>query len=136
MSTVHLPVRRHRLAQRRRHHIAQRPGRQRRRINWSAITSFITATTAVGALIFTAESLDATRAQVSVAEQSQYTERYSRAIEQLGNQGPDRLQIRLGGIYALERLARDSLATNPPSMKSSSHSSATTFRRNTRELDV
>lgn len=35
----------------------------------------------------------------------QFTDRYSRAIEQLGK---DNLSVRLGGIYALERLARDS----------------------------
>ena len=34
------------------------------------------------------------------------TERYSRAIEQLGHGS---LEIRLGGIYALERIARDSV---------------------------
>jgi hypothetical protein len=82
-------------------------------VNWSAVTSFLTAVTAVGALIFTAQSLNATRDQVANAEQGQLTERYSRAIEQLGQQGPERLQVRLGGIYALERLARDSPRDQP-----------------------
>jgi hypothetical protein len=45
---------------------------------------------------------------VSIAAQGQFTERYSRAIEQVGQQGPDRSQIRIGGTYALERVARDS----------------------------
>lgn len=109
-----LPIRRHQLTQRRRQHLARPPEpepeqeRQRRTVNWTAITSIITAITAVGALIFTALSLNATRDQVAVTEQGQYTDRYSRAIEQLGRQGPDQLQIRLGGIYSLERLARDS----------------------------
>jgi hypothetical protein len=40
-----------------------------------------------------------------VTEQGQITERYTKAIEQLGN---DKLDVRLGGIYALERVARDS----------------------------
>jgi hypothetical protein len=91
------------------------PAPKRRTVNWSAVTSFITALTAIGALIFTGLSLNATRDQVDVARedqrvalQGQFTDRYSRAIDQLGEQGPDRLQIRLGGIYALERLARDS----------------------------
>lgn len=40
-----------------------------------------------------------------LTEQGQLTERFTRAIEQLGN---DKLEIRLGGIYALERIAEDS----------------------------
>jgi uncharacterized protein YjbI with pentapeptide repeats len=43
--------------------------------------------------------------QVLVAQEGQITERFTRAIEQLGN---DRMEIRLGGIYALERIANDS----------------------------
>jgi hypothetical protein len=84
-------------------------------VNWPAITSLVTALTAIGALIFTALSLNATRDQVvvaqsqnTVAEQGQLTDRYTKAVEQLGQPNADRLQVRLGGIYALERLARDS----------------------------
>lgn len=86
--------------------------RTRQGVPWtgiaSRIISLITPATAIGALIFTGLSLNATRDQIAIAQQGQYTDRYSRAIEQLGRQGPDQLQIRLGGIYALERLARDS----------------------------
>lgn len=42
---------------------------------------------------------------LKVTEQGQITERYTKAIEQLGS---DKIDIRLGGIYALERIARDS----------------------------
>jgi uncharacterized protein YjbI with pentapeptide repeats len=42
-----------------------------------------------------------------LTEQGQITERFTRGIEQLGS---EKLQIRLGGIYALERIAGDSLA--------------------------
>jgi uncharacterized protein YjbI with pentapeptide repeats len=42
--------------------------------------------------------------------QGQITERFTRAIDQLGN---STLDIRLGGIYALERIARDSDADYP-----------------------
>ena len=42
---------------------------------------------------------------VEVAQESQITERFTRAIEQLGS---DKMAIRLGGIYALERIAKDS----------------------------
>jgi len=39
------------------------------------------------------------------AEQGQITERFTRAVEQLAD---ERLAVRLGGIYALERIANDS----------------------------
>ncbi len=48
---------------------------------------------------------DLDREQLRVAEQGQITERFTRAVDQLGS---DRLDVRLGGIYALERIARDS----------------------------
>jgi hypothetical protein len=43
--------------------------------------------------------------QVLVAQEGQITERFTRAIEQLGS---ERMEVRLGGIYALERIANDS----------------------------
>jgi hypothetical protein len=45
------------------------------------------------------------RDQVAVTEQGQITERFTRAIDQLGHA---ELDVRLGGIYALERIANDS----------------------------
>jgi hypothetical protein len=45
--------------------------------------------------------------QLHTAREGQITERYTRAIDQLGDA---ELDIRLGGIYALERIARDSAA--------------------------
>jgi hypothetical protein len=53
---------------------------------------------AVGALIFTARNY-------TLSREGQVTERYSNAIEQLGS---NRSDVCTGGIYALERLARDS----------------------------
>lgn len=47
----------------------------------------------------------------SIAREGQITERFTRAVDQLGavdDKGGKRLEIRLGGIYALERIARDS----------------------------
>jgi len=44
--------------------------------------------------------------QAHTAEHGQITERFTRAIQQLGNE--ESLAIRLGGIYALERIANDS----------------------------
>jgi hypothetical protein len=40
-----------------------------------------------------------------LTQQGQITDRYTRAIEQLGS---DKLDVRLGGVYALERIANDS----------------------------
>lgn len=49
--------------------------------------------------------------RIKVSEQGQITERFTRAIDQLGatnEKGEPRLEIRLGGIYGLGRIARDS----------------------------
>ena len=54
---------------------------------------------------FTYQQLQSGRKQLQIAQQGQVTERFTRAIEQLGD---DKVDIRLGGIYALERIARDS----------------------------
>jgi len=51
------------------------------------------------------EDLKATQKTLEVAQEGQITERFSRAIEQFGSQN---LEIRLGGIYALERIANES----------------------------
>jgi uncharacterized protein YjbI with pentapeptide repeats len=59
----------------------------------------------------TAWRIKVSNRQVSAIEDGQVTERFMRAIEQLGSErsnGSPNLEIRLGGIYALERLARDS----------------------------
>jgi hypothetical protein len=52
-------------------------------------------------LVFTARTLDLNRS-------GQVTERFTRAVDQLGQREPGKLDVRLGGIYALERIARDS----------------------------
>ena len=44
--------------------------------------------------------------------QGQITERFTRAVDQLGNR--DSTDVRLGGIYALERLARESRDDHGP----------------------
>ncbi|MCH8028306.1 MAG: pentapeptide repeat-containing protein [Candidatus Dadabacteria bacterium] len=49
--------------------------------------------------------------RITIAEEGQITERFTRAIDQLGkidNKGKSVIEVRLGGIYALERIARDS----------------------------
>ncbi len=97
----------------------RRPTRRRRWAEWrrrladgfrsppsaATATALLTAIAAIGALYFTAQQSAATQVQIAQAEQGQVTSRYTSAIEQLGNES---LQVRLGGIYALERLAHDS----------------------------
>jgi len=51
---------------------------------------------------------------LAIAQEGQITERFTRAIDQLGS---DKLQVRLGGIYALERIARDSRQDHWPVME-------------------
>jgi uncharacterized protein YjbI with pentapeptide repeats len=47
----------------------------------------------------------ATWRQIKLTQEGQITERFSRAIDQLGHA---EVSVRMGGIYALERIARDS----------------------------
>ena len=63
---------------------------------------------AAGALIYTARNF-------SLARQGQVTDRYTKAIEQLGSS--KELDVRIGGIYALERIARDSARDQPTVME-------------------
>jgi hypothetical protein len=58
-----------------------------------------------------------------LTEQGQVTDRYTKAIEQLES---EKLDVRIGGIYALERVARDSARDHPTVMEVSPRSSAST----------
>jgi uncharacterized protein YjbI with pentapeptide repeats len=67
----------------------------------------------LGGLYFTAQTLRTSQETLRVnqktletTQQGQITERFTQAIAQLGDK--ERLMIRLGGLYALERIARDS----------------------------
>lgn len=44
--------------------------------------------------------------QQRLAERGQITDRYSKAVEQLGNM--DNVSVRIGGLYALQKVAKDS----------------------------
>jgi Pentapeptide repeats (8 copies) len=83
----------------------------------AAISAFAAVGTVVATGYATARSqrgiqgqLAVAQQQLAVAEQGQITERFGRATEQLGSPS---LDVRLGGIYALERLTRDSSADQP-----------------------
>lgn len=68
---------------------------------------------AAGALAFTALNFTLSRRTFILTEQGQVTDRYTKAIEQLGS---DKLDVRIGAIYALERVARDSARDHPTVM--------------------
>ncbi len=77
------------------------------------VPEMITALTAIGALIFTGLSLNAALENNKTNEESQFTDRYSRAVAQLDQAGPEHLHGRIGTIYAFERIARDSPRDQP-----------------------
>ena len=62
---------------------------------------------AAGALVFTARNF-------TLSREGQVTDRYTKAIEQLGH---EKIDVRIGGIYALERIARDSAKDHPTVME-------------------
>lgn len=45
--------------------------------------------------------------QLDLTRRGQIADRFTKAIDQLGQPGPDKLDVRLGGIYGLEQIARD-----------------------------
>ena len=80
---------------------------------------------AAGALVFTARNFTLARRMfeltdrgqrrtLELTEQGQVTDRYTKAIEQLGS---EKLDVRIGGIYALERIANDSERDHPTIME-------------------
>jgi hypothetical protein len=73
----------------------------------SAGTQFLGGLALVAGLLFTARTLRLNR-------EGQLTDRFSKAIDQLGD---EKLDVRLGGIYALERIARDSKRDHGPVME-------------------
>ncbi|SDH67433.1 Pentapeptide repeat-containing protein [Actinokineospora alba] len=72
--------------------------RRPRTFEWTTLASLLTAIAAIAALYFTNQSLQASGTQ-------QVTDRFGKAVEQLAS---EKLTVRHGGIYALERLAQDS----------------------------
>jgi hypothetical protein len=81
--------------------------RQSRLQLWTAIGVAMTVAFTGGGLVYTSQTLETTREQ-------QITDRFGKAVEQLGS---DKLAVRIGGIYALERIARDSVRDHPTVME-------------------
>ena len=65
-------------------------------------------------LIFAWQQLGSTMRSVQLSEQGQITDRFTNAVEQLGSEN---VSARLGGIYALEQIARDSERDYLPAME-------------------
>ncbi|MFG3438112.1 pentapeptide repeat-containing protein [Nonomuraea sp. NPDC047897] len=66
------------------------------------------------AMLQAREQTEATRRSLEQSENAQLTDRFMRAVDQLGNEAAD---IRLGGIHSLERIARDSPRDHPAVME-------------------
>ncbi|MFD4357521.1 pentapeptide repeat-containing protein, partial [Nocardia sp. NPDC058518] len=82
---------------------------------WLKAAALATAATAIAAVLFTGKSLRATENQYGLTQRTWFTDRFTKATEQLGS---DKLNVRLGGIYSLEWLARDSSSPGQASNQS------------------
>jgi hypothetical protein len=69
----------------------------------TTLATFLLAVGAAGTLFFTGQTF-------LLSRETQVTERYTRAVTQIGDKN---LEVRIGGIYALERIGRDSKADRP-----------------------
>jgi hypothetical protein len=80
----------------------------------SAYEAVRTQLLTLGAGLFTAGALVYTARNFALSRQGQVTDRYTKAIEQLGS---DKIDVRIGGIFALERIAADSARDHPTVME-------------------
>jgi len=76
----------------------------------TATASIATVAVAIAALLYTN---DANRKQQYLVEQGQITDRFTKAVDQIGQVGAEKIAVRLGGVYALERIMRESQADEP-----------------------
>jgi hypothetical protein len=91
------------------------PGKARRSVraesrNWSGLAALVSSFTAIAALVFTAQSLQATREQIAIAAQDEVTGRLTAAIGQLGSSNSN---VRVGAIFALGSIAHDAAYQQP-----------------------
>ncbi|MBF8193239.1 hypothetical protein ITP53_47740 [Nonomuraea sp. K274] len=59
-----------------------------------------------GGLIYTALTWETGQETLRTTQQQQITDRYTKAVEQIGSDKS--VEVRIGGLYALERIAKDS----------------------------
>lgn len=92
----------------------QRPGARRVERgggwDWGKFAAGVTSFTAIAALLFTGLSLQQTREQNQLAESGQITDRFNAAVTNLGSGSET---IRIGGVYALQRIMQDSPRDQP-----------------------
>ncbi|WP_214320216.1 pentapeptide repeat-containing protein [Nonomuraea sediminis] len=88
-----------------------RAARDSRRELVATVLQFVTALGVLGGLLLTAQglaqtakSIEASREELGIARKGQLTDRFTRAVEQLGAASVD---VRVGGVYALEGIGRD-----------------------------
>ena len=77
---------------------------------WTAIIQAAGGTALLVGLLFTASNLQATQDKLDIDRQGQLTNRFIQATGQLGaalNGGKPNVEVRLGGIYALNRISND-----------------------------
>ncbi|WP_422756358.1 pentapeptide repeat-containing protein [Micromonospora sp. WMMD708] len=84
---------------------------------WIAVGQVVSVLVLAAGLYLTYEANQeisrANREQRRLTEQGQITDRFTKAVEQLGQSGPEKVDVRLGAIYALERIMRDSAEDQP-----------------------
>lgn len=76
----------------------------------SVIAASLPGLAALGALLFTWMQVGQASKELRISEHGQITSRFNAAVGNLGSQS---LDIRLGGIYALERIMQDSARDHP-----------------------
>ena len=77
---------------------------------WTAIVQAAGGTALLVGLLFTARNLRATQEKLDIDRQGQLTNRFIQATGQLGaalQGGQPNIEVRLGGIYALNRISKD-----------------------------
>ncbi|MBO2459803.1 pentapeptide repeat-containing protein [Actinomadura violacea] len=74
---------------------------QRRQAKHQAMNTFVITL----GVLFTIAGLTTTYLTLRATQEGQITDRYTKAVEQLGSKDRD---VRIGGLYALERIAADS----------------------------
>ncbi|TQJ89969.1 hypothetical protein FBY22_0735 [Streptomyces sp. SLBN-31] len=101
-------------SRRRRRRLRTYDGTVGNRLQWAALAaSSLPGLAALAALLFTWVSVEQSGEQLRIAERGQVTGRFNAAI---GNLSLSAVDVRLGGIYGLERLMRDARrTTSPPS---------------------
>ncbi|MEV4741615.1 pentapeptide repeat-containing protein [Streptomyces sp. NPDC049555] len=75
-----------------------------------AVATALPGIAAIAALAFTYVAVNQTKTQVDITAQGQITDRLNNAIQNLG---ADKIDQRLGGVYALQRIMEDSARDQP-----------------------